>query len=78
MLQKSLTTTHINGTNCILWPDATDASTLRDSVVDLMTVSSGVQRIKLALSVSSNQWLNTSGSNLVWTTSGVAFNVFPA
>lgn len=48
---------HINGTNCILWPDATDASTLRDSVVDLMTVSSGVQRIKLALSVSSNQWL---------------------
>lgn len=69
---------HINGTNCILWPDATDASTLRDSVVDLMTVSSGVQRIKLVLSVSSNQWLNTSGSNLVWTTSGVAFNVFPA
>lgn len=54
---------HINGTNCILWPDATDASTLRDSVVDLMTVSSGVQRIKLALSViwygPPQAWLST-------------------
>lgn len=69
---------HANGSSCILWRDATDITTLRDSCVELMTVSSGVQRIKLSLSTSNNRWLNTSGSNLVWTSAGAAFKVFPS
>ncbi len=66
---------HINGSTAILWQDYTDIQTLRDSVVDLMTVSAGTQRIKLSMSTTSNQWLNVTSNLAYWTTSGAAFHV---
>lgn len=69
---------HSNGTSCIIWEDATDRATLNDSVVDLLTVSTGVQRICLEMSPTNNKYLATSGTSLIWTTSGTAFGVYPA
>lgn len=68
---------HVNQVSCILWRDYTDSESVRDSVVDLLTYSTGRQRISLERATG-NKFLNRSGTSAVWSTTGLIYNVNPS
>lgn len=67
---------HLNNVSCILWRDYTDAASVRDSVVDLLTSSPGKQRISLERATG-NKYLNMDSGMAVWSTFGLHYTVEP-